>query len=365
MKRKLKLVQSGMACILMATSTFVRAQLPTDFITKVSYHEKKEVVYSMPSEVDLQCLTLAELSQFHNYMQSYTINEYVDLEGDLLSDKRIVDEQNVRDEWMEDFSRITVGKHSVNVYAEDGTLFHQSPREQDSNTVYLTQEQAEEYGKLVLDQEFYEDLILQLVNAGLSVVEENNLVVASNDFVTFSYNHSAKTISSTEYDSTGTKVKESLVEYGLNYEGDNYYPKTEVIYEWILTDSGCCVRKVTTIERYGYEREVYSAISEARKEKKPRINPLVTPIDHTAFEIVTESARDVFRVQSTKPSTNQLEIVVYDMAGREVLKTNAREGEAIQLPVTARKGIYLVHIVTKNSKFPIVGKVIKASSYQF
>jgi hypothetical protein len=365
MKKTNTLLKAGMAVTLIASCISSKAQLPTDYITKVSYVEKKEVTYSMPSAEDVSCLSLAELAQYHGYSQLYRMDEYVDLEGDLLSDKVILDEQNVRDDWMEDFSRITVGKHMVQVYAEDGSVFHESPREVDSNSVYLSPEQSEAYGALYLDQVFYDNLLSQLMNTGLVVSEGNNRIFASNPMVSFTYDHNAKTTTTTEFDSSGIKVKETLIEYATSNEGDTYYPKTEVIFEWILTDSGCCVRKITEISRYAYEREVNPVTSTAKKDKRKRLDEALTSIEETDFDVVSETQRNAFRIQSAQYRNQPLEIIVYDMAGRTVMKTMVNEGEAIQLPPASRKGMYLVHIVFDKRKKPVVGKIIKSSSFQF
>ena len=48
------------------------------------------------------------------------------------------------------------------------------------------------------------------------------------------------------------------------------------------------------------------------------------------------------------------------MAGKKILHTQAKAGEAIQLPTAARVGMYLVHIYGKDKHKPVVGKLLKS-----
>lgn len=354
-----KCIKHGIALslIIVYSGMTTQAQLPSDYVTKVSFYEKKEVTYSLPSEVSLHCLSVAELAQYHGYMQRYTMDEYVDTDGDLLTDQKFIEEQNVRDEWMEGYTRITVGKETIDVYTAESGLRTQIPVEQDTEEVLMSNEQALNYGFLDLNDTYYLTLKNELHDLGLQVVEDGSLVSASNAFASIAYDHSTKTASAVAYDSTGLKTKESVIQYALNKEGETYYPQTETEIEWILGKNGCCIRKTTIYTRHAYSREVTQEGSQARKEEDE--GTLLGADRTTDYEVHAQQNSDVFRIVSKKFHKKEIEIIVYDMAGKRVLHTNVLEGEAVRLPKEARAGMYLVHIVSKNRHSPVVGRVIK------
>ncbi len=350
----------ALSLILVYSGMTTQAQLPTDYVTKVSFYEKKEVTYSLPSEESVKCLSLAELAQYHSYLQRYTMDEYVDTDGDLLTDQNFIEEQNVRDEWMEGYERITVGKETIDVYTTESGLRTQIPVEQDTDDIFLSYEQALNYGFFDLNDAYYLALKDELHELGLSVVENGPLVSAKNDLTNITYDHSTKTASAVEYDSSGLKTKESVVQYALNEEGDTYYPQTETEIEWIIGKNGCCIRKTTIYTRHTYSREVTQEGGQARKEEGE--GTLLGADRNTDYEVHAQQNSDIFRIVSKKFHKKEIEIIVYDMAGKLVLQTNVLEGEAVKLPTEARAGMYLVHIVSKNRHSPIVGKVIKSNT---
>jgi hypothetical protein len=337
------------------------SQLPTDYVTKVNYHEKKEVTYSLPSEAGLNCLTLSELSQYHGYMQFYTMDEYVDQDGELLTDQNFIEERHVRDEWMEGYSRITVGKNTIDVYTKESGLRTQIEVVPDEEDVFMTNEQAMGYGFLDLNEEYYLQLRNELQDAGLNVLEGNNMLSASNEFASIAYDSNAKVVSATEYDSEGLKTKESVIEFDLNFEEDTYFPTTETIIEWFLGKNGCCIRKTTVIRRYAYTREVTQGGSPEREESTGD-NVLGGGSNAADYEVLTEQNSDIFRISSKKFRKKEIEVIVYDMAGKQVLHAHLQEGQAIKLPQASRAGMYLVHIVSENRHVPVVGKIIKNSA---
>ncbi|PCJ65918.1 MAG: hypothetical protein COA58_07505 [Bacteroidetes bacterium] len=338
--------------------TFCFGQLPTDYVTKVSYHEKKEVTYSLPSEADLNCLTLSELSQYHGYMQFYTMEEYVDEEGDLLTDQKFIEEVHVRDEWMEGYSRITVGKKGVDVYGTESGLLYHRDRQTEDTEVFLNPEEAANYGYLDLNDDYYQSLLNDLSTLDVEVSENNSIITASSGFMTMVYDHNTKMASTTEYDSTGIKVSESVIQYALSHEGDTYYPETETTIAWFSGDKGCCIRKTTELKRFEYTRETRGDSGPERKEKKEVMHKNSSK-GEADYQILIEQNSDVFRIASKKYRKKELEIEVYDMAGKKVLHTGVVEGEAIQLPKSSRAGMYLIHIISQNRHTPVVGKVIK------
>ena len=346
--------------MLLALSTNSFGQLPTSYVTKVSYHEKKEVAYSLPTEANLNCLTLSELSRYHGYMQFYTMDEFVDEEGDLLTDQKFIEEMHVRDEWMEGYGRITVGKNSVDVYGMESGLLLQKPRTIDSNEVFLSPLQALDYGFLNLNQGYYNQLATDLEALGLAVTQNNDLITASNSQFAITYDHTSKVASATEYDSTGIKVRESVIEYGLSNAGDTYFPETETIVEWFLGKNGCCIRKITSFKRYGYERENnQNEISDRKDNSTTLVN---SSIKNSDIQIMSEENGNGFRIGSEIHHNTELGIVVYDMAGKVVLDTKVKEGDVVKLPQDYRAGMFLVHVLIDGSSVPVVGKIIKSNA---
>lgn len=357
---KQQLKRSRLLGVGLLTTILSYAQLPTDYVTKVSYHEKKNVTYSLVHEGDIHCLTLSELAKYHGYMQFYTIDEYVDQEGDLLTDQVFIEERDVRDDWMEGYSRITVGKETIDVYTTESGLRTQIEIEPDEDEVFMTNEQAVSYGFLDLGQEYYTQLQDELQSLGLNVSEQDGILSANNEFIAVAYDGNTKVASTTEYDSMGLKTKESVIEYELNTQADTYFPGTETIIEWFLGENGCCIRKITVVRRYEYMREVMVPGSPEREEST-EIGVSNTS-EKADYEVLSEQNSDVFRISSTKNRKKEIEIIVYDMAGKQVMHTTVIEGDAVKLPQASRAGMYLVHIVSKNRHTPVVGKVLKSNS---
>lgn len=357
---KQQLKRSRLLGVGLLTTILGYAQLPQDYLTKVSYHEKKNVTYSLINEGDIHCLTLSELAKYHSYMQFYTMDEYVDQEGDLLTDQVFIEERDVRDDWMEGYSRITVGKETIDVYTNESGLRTQIQIEPNEVDMFMTNEQAASYGFLDLGQEYYDLLLGELQNLELIVSEQNGIISASNELVAIVYDGNTKVASTTEYDSMGLKTKESVIEYELNTEADTYFPGTETIIEWFLGENGCCIRKTTVIRRYEYQREVMVPGSPEREEST-EIGVSNTS-EKADYEVLTEQNSDVFRISSKKHSKKGIEIIVYDMAGKQVMHTIVIEGDAVKLPQASRAGMYLVHIVSKNRHTPVVGKVLKSNA---
>lgn len=360
MKRKFKthiksiLILTVLGFISLSSS----AQLPIDYLTKVSYHEKKEVNFGIENEASLSCLNLSELAEYHDYMQFYTMDEYVDMEGDLITDQKVIEEYHVRDDWMEGYSRITVGKEMVEVFGTEGDIIHNQPREFDPEEVYLTPLEAANYGYLNLDLAHYNEAVVDLVEFGLNVTQNNEVVTGSNNLLSITYDHNVKVASTVEYDSFGLKTRESVVEYGLTYQGDTYFPKTTTIIEWFLGVNGCCIRKTTVFNRFEYEREAMPGNGEFKSSSK-----LKNPFKETGdYEILLELNTNGFRIDSKQNKDKQLDIVVYDMAGKNILEAKIQEGELVQLPSSSRTGMYLVYITSENSRIPSVGKIIKTSA---
>jgi hypothetical protein len=334
------------------------AQLPSEYATKVSYHEKKEVTYSVHDEADLNCLTYRELSEYHGHMQFYTIDEYVDLRGNVLLDKNFIEEKNVRDNWTESFRRITVGKNTIDVYDSDGQLFYQKERSLDSSHAFLTPLESTNYGFLDLGLDYYDSLKVAYTSLGFTVTENNKTLTATSIALIVTFDHKLKIASVTEFDSLGIKVKETVVEYALNQERDTYFPKTETIYEWISTDNGCCVRKVTVYTRFEFDREVLQGRRKmiSKRDNKPNLS------NEEQLELVQILNQDAFIIHSKKHQDEVFEFTIFDMAGRILLEGQAVEGVRIHFPKGYRVGVYVIYLKVGKSKYPVIKKIVKNNS---
>jgi len=362
-KKKLLLGVSTVLSVFVGTTCF--AQVPLDYVTKVSYHEKTEVSYAMVGEEDRSCLTFSELSEYHGYMQSYRMDEYVDEEGDLLTDKQFIEERDVRDDWMAGLGRIMIGKHHTEVYDNEGNLMISREREHEEEPTFLNHEQQLTYGTLNLDGDYYNQLMIELQEMGLDVEDQGGLLIARSDQQVLMYDDVSKIASTVSYDLQGVKTQETVTQFEMAEAYETYFPATETTIEWFLGENGCCIRKTTVVSKYNYLVEVSEGYSAERKELTNN-NSADLMMEQVDFKILTDQESDGFRIDSKKYNNKPLDIIVYDMAGKTILNRKIQEGELIKLPQTSRAGVYVVHIRTKNASKPSVGKVIKtAAGVQF
>jgi hypothetical protein len=337
----------------------VAQNLPNDFISKVQYYEHKAITYELINSEGFHCLTLRERSQFHGYSQLYEMVELVDQEGDLLTDKVFIDEQNVRDEWMEDFSRITVAKDSIYVYGEDDSVFYSMPS--DSDKVYLSAQQAMDYGLVKMDNGFYEELALELMKNNFVVQNQGNRLIAHSDMVSIFMDKSTQVSGVTVYDSSGNKVEEQTMKYAAYSQEDLlFYPQEESVIEWFWSENGCCVRRATTLRRFGFQKAYGPSVSEPYRQQNPESNR--SEEQDADVKILVEQNSSAFRIVSHEYKNQPLEVVLYDMKGKEILKKEVSEGSRIEIPHQSRAGMYLVHLKYKNRHLPISGKIIKPNS---
>src|SRR5690606_4844604 len=185
-----KLIPTLGLCLCLAQASM--AQLPETYITKVSYFEQKQVSFEMIDESDetvrqalkngdpypatpygRDCLTLGELSRYHSYRQDIQMTKYIDLDGEILSDKRILFEEDVRDSWMPAYSRIILGKELYEVYGADEEVLYRFSRKELANknsgdsasidsldkedVFYMSAEDAANFQLYVLDDHFYQE----------------------------------------------------------------------------------------------------------------------------------------------------------------------------------------------------------------
>ena len=334
------------------------AQIPNDFLTKVSYLEKKEVSFSLPNGIDQKCLTLSELSRYHGYMQFYSIDEYIDIEGDLLTDKKFIEELNVRDQWMESYDRIIVGKKSVQIFGKKSGLMHEKVREQDSEISPITPELAAKYGYYNFDLNLFSQLESELVSAGYGIDKNNIFIIAKSKNRTIQIDKLNKVFSVTEFDSAGIKISETVTQFVLSHSEDTYFPETETKTEWLIGENGCCIRKQTVTSKYEYSR----SFGLAQNQNLPGKKIILEDGQNKGVEILSEINSNIFRIKADSKISDEYSVLVYDMTGKILLETQATQNEPIVLPASVRCGVYLVHVYSKNDKNPIVGKIIKSAN---
>jgi len=363
------------------------AQLPNEYITKVTYLEQRLVSFEMIGENEevlvqsvesgenypvspygVDCLNLGELSRYHGYSQNFDITQYIDLEGDLLTDKRITYEENVRDDWMESYSRLILGKQNYEIYGENDQLLYSFPRENflDSlGPIFMSGEDAANFEHYVLDDSFYLKSVLEFENMAIPPIlkNENGVLTAEFDSISILYDHHLKLYVLTEYDwYRVNKKKESAMLYGLTDDSSGYAPLQELIIEWFKTANGCCVRKTTEIIREQYHREVNADYVQ-----------YITPFQLTPIYYGKKANKDEeytisllpgtlsFMVQSANDNGETLHIAIYDLAGKLLSKQQAKAGTPIKLP-SVRAGLYLIEIHNSEGKNHTIRKVIKPES---
>lgn len=304
------------------------------------------------SAADLNCLSFKELAQYHGHMQFYVVDEYVDSEGDLLTDKTFLEEWHVRDDWMEGYSKISVGKNSTRVYDTEGQLLHEAPRERDANESFLSEAQAKNYGFLDLSDSFVQQLKKQLIVNGCQVSEDNGVLLAKTQSMVFSYDPSEKTMFYALYDASGVKTQEIAIEYALDQNKETYYPVRETIYEWFLSDSGCCIRKVTSYRRFQFERENYN-YEGPRVRTQEKQSALMDDL-----QILQDAQAESFRIASEKWKGELFEIEIYDIAGKMIYRGPLREGQKMDLPSASRAGMYVLHIKISSKKQSLRKKIL-------
>lgn len=340
-------------------------QMPEEFLSRINYYEKKEVNYSLPTEGDVNCLTLRELAEYHGYRQLYSVEELIDTDGELLTENVYLEEYKVRDEWMPGIDRVFIGKDLMSVSYKDESIY-EIPR-YDSGVTHDHMDFSEVlyYGIDYLDEQYYDNYIQYLNAIAMTVTENNGIITGSNEFYSMFYDHNIKISGETNYDSLGQKTSELVIEYDYDQEQGFYYPEKEILIEWFLTDNGCCVKKTTIITRYKYQRTLGTSFTPGER-LEPKKSDKKIELEQKKFEIKPEENNTAFRVTHLKNKTIELNVIVYDMAGREVLSKKAYSGERINLPLGLRAGMYVVHAFQDNNPTPIVGKLIKTdSSYNF
>ncbi len=359
------------------------AQLPEDYITKVTYLERKQVSFEMaagaagrfepaetgpnPAPYGRNCLTLGELSRYHAFRQDIFMTQYVDRDGELLTDKRILFEQDIRDNWMEPYTRVVLGKETYEVYGTDDKLLFRFNREELSNSanpeprVYMRIEEGVNYQHFVLDDAYYGNLVSELQNSPVPVhrlANQSGILTAELDSATLLYDHNRKLLVVTEYDWVHeNRKKETVILYDLTEDGSGYAPLQEIISEWFHTEKGCCILKTTIITREHFRREVNAAYRH-----------LIQPMQAEGTEYSMKAGGDYsihsipgtgdFIIQSEKHKGQILHIAVYDLNGKLLGRQEVTEGTPIAFPEVSA-GLYLVQVLDKKSGRQVLHKVVK------
>lgn len=327
--------------------SFVNAQ-SDEFQKQLRYLEKTTANHYLPDEGDVHCLTSGELAQFSSSQALSEVVETIDLEGELLSDRTIVFEDGVRDDWMDSYHRIEVGREYVSIYAEDGSVIEQIEREEDPETLF-TEQEAESYQRYSFNEEDLNQFREFLELEGFAVSDQGGVLQGSSETAMVHYNPFAKSVTTALYDSFGVKRFEQAIEFERQ-ESDYFFPVTDTKIEWITTETGCCVKKVTVISRFDIQEAVFSS------------EPFAPNPEEADFDIKIQEDYSSFTVTSKRFRLRPIEIKVYDLSGHTLVHTKVREGQPVSLPTEIRAGMYLVHIISANRHKPVVGKLIKPQS---
>ena len=370
------------------------AQLPNDYITKVTYTERTSVSFEMVGESEEQiltkvqagegypampygvdCLNLGELSRYHGYRQDINMTQYIDMDGELLTDKVFTYEENVRDEWMPAYSRIILGKEYYEVYGENDELLHSFVKEDIADSVdllegpyYMNEEDAANYQHFVLDDDFYQASLDELQNMEVepdSFYDEEDVLVAHFDSFSFLYDHQLKMMVYTEYTwGRVNKKKEKVILYGLTVDSSGYAPLQEITSEWFKSVNGCCVKKMTVILREEYQREVH-------EDYLDFVNPFTVPEGPFAIEqnrqkepeytVSSIPGSSSFMIQSPEHKGEVIQVALYDLAGKLILRQSITEGTPVKFPAV-RAGLYLVEVFDQDGTSKLVRQVIKPDS---
>ena len=372
----------------LAKKTEVLAQMPTNYITKVSYTELKMVSYEIEapnqdsivqaiqggevftsSAFGFDCLNLGELSRYHAYQQQISVNEYVDLEGEILTEKEMLFEEDVRDEWMTSFKKILLGKHQYQIIGDDNQVLYSYTKDELADSLgyqgfdTLTIEDAANYKHYALDDSFYQRSVTEILSLPVTpdtFVHANGILFARFDSVSILYDHNLKFSVNTEYEwNQLNKKKEHVVLYDLYDNGIGYAPVQEIVTEWFKSENGCCLKKTTILLREAYSREVdsnYHYLIEAINNSGDLVKKLE---DNYFISSIPES--NGFMIQNPKLKGNPIDINIYDVSGRLIAKQTVIEGKPAFIP-NANACIYLIEIKDKSGNAYPLRKVIKTSA---
>lgn len=336
--------------------------LPDSFILKINYSKVKNVKYEMTDAGQQACLTLQELSQYHDYSQITKETELIDLDGDLLTETEFIVEENVRDDWMEGYHKIIIGKDSVYIIGDNQVVRYSNAKDS-SDSLFFTEEEAAMYEYYKFGDEGYLDNLIDfLSDSGIVYTNIGGIVTMYFEGATVMYDHNTKVTIATQFDSLGIKVKEITCEYF--YIGDGVYePSTETEIEWINTTNNCCVRKTSSIQYVGYSRVLMQGGLLAMSNSNEDHNQNKDDRAQLGLEIsfVNES-NQIFIQVNKELNDEEYEFVIYDVTGKKIGSQFFTGSHVFDLPMSARQGVYLIHIYKKRNNEFVLGKAVLSVS---
>jgi len=332
--------------------------LPSEFKAKVTFNKVKQVRYYVSDTSQLKCLTFQELSEYHDYIQTTDETEIIDLEGELLTETVFIAEENVRDDWMDGYHKITVAKDSVYVYSSNKQLYVATPKS--SENELFTAEEISDYQNYVFDEQYYQGLIAFLNKEGIQHTIVNGIVTYQYDlFEVYTYDNHTKTNGVTYFDSSGRKRAEETIEFTM-LTHHTYKPKSQCSVEWIVSKNGCCVKKMTQELFLNFNREVVgfpsvtNALQDTKINQELRSNEFEYQIEISA---VNERNMVLVSLPETETAIDYL-VTIYDLNGKRLLEKSIIKSEMIEIPSGCSAGIYIIHVHDTKNKIFKSGKTI-------
>lgn len=259
---------------------------------------------------------------------------------------------------MPDYGKMISDKEDIKVYSESGELIYTKERAIDSNSIFLTTQQAVDYQYFALDLLFYENIKNELDTLGITYSDSSNIITANTPYQTMVYDDNIKAFLYTEYDSSLFKIKETAIEFDFTADSTSYAPVAETIVEWIITENGCCLKKTTVIHRCGFLREVNPMYLTLRS--KPGKHESKYKDATTDIKIAYVNGQDAVMLIAPD-ETDTYVMNIYNINGQLLVNKQVKNGEKVPLPNEARAGMYLIHIQTKDGQIKS-GKIIKVSN---
>lgn len=345
--------------VLLHSSLYLSSQnLPSEFKAKVTFKKIKQVRYAVSDTSQFKCLTYQELSEYHDYAQITDEIELIDLEGELLTETVFLAEENVRDEWMDAYHKITVAKDAVYVYGSNKQKFVTKPKS--AEIEFFTAEEISDYQNYVFDEQYYQGLIAFLIDQGIQHTIVNGIVTYQYDlFEVHTFDNNTKTNGVTYFDSAGRKIAEETMEFTL-LNHHNYKPKSQCSVEWIVSKNGCCVKKYTQELFLNFKREVvgFASVTNALKDTKNNQGHGFQDLENQ-IEISAVNDRNMvlIAVPETETEIDYL-VTIYDLNGKRLSEKSIFKSEMIEIPSGCSAGIYIIHVHDRENKIFKSGKTI-------
>lgn len=327
---------------------------PENPMLDINFTKIKTVKYEMMDSQQVSCLNFEELAQFHGYLQITKEKEIIDQEGFFNTESEIIVEENVRDDWMEGYKKIVNTRDSSYILALDGTIVYSSYPEEPQ--IPFTPEEALKYELYDFNKIGYLEEFKKMLNdSHIAFTETAGILTIYQDYNIFLYDHNTKTIVTTILDSSGFKTSETTDQFV--FFNNQYIPFKTTTIEWRNTKNNCCIRKTTELEYVNYNRIVGNGIVQNSKQEENSQDFSIK--EENTIQISSIDASNSILIQINERSDNiEYEVCVYDMAGKRLSSKSIFKTEAIELPKTARPGVYLIHIYNKKTNTYLKGKAV-------